>query len=630
MQHEEVSQLTDQQLLSRTRELVQYERDHNITIIHHLREIRERGLHLERGYSSLFDYAVKALRYSDGAAYRRLQTLKLCEGHPEVEERLRSGALSLTTAAQLQRAIEQREKRRKRERQQDRASEPGARDTAASGPSPAATPQPELTFQPQPRPEPQPASAASAQEPASAPQPRPVSQSAVHGEQPATTTPAPVSAPAGAPQPQAAFDRQAAPAAAVPVLPPQPRPAAESPRPPEAPPASAPEAVPEAARNRDLINLAEGQSSRQVARLIANLDPQSAPPRERLRCLGGGRWELRVVVDDSCHAGLEQLRALLSHLDPVLSYGRLLARLVDDGTRKYDPRRQTGRGVAATGAATATRPVPARKATATPRPAVAAAATAAATYPAREPPPTAAAKSPVAAAQAAAAIKPAAATEADLGAHLSVAAPRIPEARQLVAATEPISARQPVATAAAASAAKRVDTAEPTSAPWPAATAQQVGVATRLPAPSQPAAVGSAPNPTQGQKHRPARRQATRRSAARPEPRRTGPRHTGAEPAQRPPPGPPQRATSHVSRTIPAPLRRHIWRRDEGACTFVDPDTGHRCGSQHLLQIDHIQPFAMGGTASADNLRLLCEAHNRHRARKSFGTRASWGGGGGS
>ena len=52
---------------------MQQERDHNILIIDHLREIRERGLYLARGYSSLFQYTVKALRYSEGAAYRRLQ-----------------------------------------------------------------------------------------------------------------------------------------------------------------------------------------------------------------------------------------------------------------------------------------------------------------------------------------------------------------------------------------------------------------------------------------------------------------------------------------------------------------------------------------------------------------------------
>ena len=57
MKHEKLSRLTDHQLLSRTRELVQQERDHSIAIIHHLREIRQRGLHLARGYSSLFDYA---------------------------------------------------------------------------------------------------------------------------------------------------------------------------------------------------------------------------------------------------------------------------------------------------------------------------------------------------------------------------------------------------------------------------------------------------------------------------------------------------------------------------------------------------------------------------------------------
>ena len=77
------------------------------------------------------------------------------------------------------------------------------------------------------------------------------------------------------------------------------------------------------------------------------------------------------------------------------------------------------------------------------------------------------------------------------------------------------------------------------------------------------------------------------------------------------PSGPRLRAT--VTRAIPAAVRRHIWLRDRGQCTFRDPETGRCCGSRHLLQIDQLQPFAMGGANSEDNLRLLCAAHNRGR-----------------
>ncbi len=37
------------------------------------------------------------------------------------------------------------------------------------------------------------------------------------------------------------------------------------------------------------------------------------------------------------------------------------------------------------------------------------------------------------------------------------------------------------------------------------------------------------------------------------------------------------------------------------------------------LQIDHIIPFAQGGTNYPDNLRLLCQQHNLREAIKDFG-----------
>lgn len=67
------------------------------------------------------------------------------------------------------------------------------------------------------------------------------------------------------------------------------------------------------------------------------------------------------------------------------------------------------------------------------------------------------------------------------------------------------------------------------------------------------------------------------------------------------------------SRYIPASIKRQIWKRDHGRCQYQDPHTGHRCETKHGLQIDHVHPFALGGTHAAENLRLLCGAHNRWR-----------------
>ena len=75
----------------------------------------------------------------------------------------------------------------------------------------------------------------------------------------------------------------------------------------------------------------------------------------------------------------------------------------------------------------------------------------------------------------------------------------------------------------------------------------------------------------------------------------------------------PQRPDKVISRHIPNPIRRAVFKRREEGCAYVAPGTNHRCGSRHGLQVDHIIPFAEGGTHDLSNLRLLCGAHNRAR-----------------
>ncbi|MCY4374002.1 MAG: hypothetical protein OXC31_09510, partial [Spirochaetaceae bacterium] len=66
-----VGALSDRELLRQTSTLVRHERHLLGTVIDHLAEIEARRLFLQRGCSSLFDYAVRELRYSDAAAGRR-------------------------------------------------------------------------------------------------------------------------------------------------------------------------------------------------------------------------------------------------------------------------------------------------------------------------------------------------------------------------------------------------------------------------------------------------------------------------------------------------------------------------------------------------------------------------------
>ena len=72
------------------------------------------------------------------------------------------------------------------------------------------------------------------------------------------------------------------------------------------------------------------------------------------------------------------------------------------------------------------------------------------------------------------------------------------------------------------------------------------------------------------------------------------------------------------SRHIPAAVRRQVWRRDGGQCTFVDAE-GRRCAERSFLEFEHRVPFGKGGTSTPDNVRLLCRAHNRRQAERAYG-----------
>jgi 5-methylcytosine-specific restriction endonuclease McrA len=69
---------------------------------------------------------------------------------------------------------------------------------------------------------------------------------------------------------------------------------------------------------------------------------------------------------------------------------------------------------------------------------------------------------------------------------------------------------------------------------------------------------------------------------------------------------------------IPADVYRTVMQRDQEQCQWRLHD-GSICGSKIRLQIDHIVPAALGGATTAENLRILCAAHNQLAARRVFG-----------
>jgi hypothetical protein len=72
------------------------------------------------------------------------------------------------------------------------------------------------------------------------------------------------------------------------------------------------------------------------------------------------------------------------------------------------------------------------------------------------------------------------------------------------------------------------------------------------------------------------------------------------------------------SRHIPAAIRRPVFDKCGGRCTYVD-DRGQRCRETRWLELHHLTPFANGGPHVPENLTLRCRAHNTLAAELDFG-----------
>ena len=62
------------------------------------------------------------------------------------------------------------------------------------------------------------------------------------------------------------------------------------------------------------------------------------------------------------------------------------------------------------------------------------------------------------------------------------------------------------------------------------------------------------------------------------------------------------------SRSIPEKVKRAVWIRDGGKCII--------CGSTEDLQYDHKVPWSKGGSATVNNIQLMCGFHNRLKSDK--------------
>jgi len=82
-------------------------------------------------------------------------------------------------------------------------------------------------------------------------------------------------------------------------------------------------------------------------------------------------------------------------------------------------------------------------------------------------------------------------------------------------------------------------------------------------------------------------------------------------------PRPKRPARLPSGRHIPAAVKRAVWERDDGRCAFAG--RAGRCRETAFLEFHHVEPYAMGGPSTVDNIQLRCRAHNQHEARVFFG-----------
>jgi 5-methylcytosine-specific restriction endonuclease McrA len=81
---------------------------------------------------------------------------------------------------------------------------------------------------------------------------------------------------------------------------------------------------------------------------------------------------------------------------------------------------------------------------------------------------------------------------------------------------------------------------------------------------------------------------------------------------------PTEEADASPSRHIPDAIKREVFERDGGRCTFAD-ELGRRCTETGTLEFDHRDGFARARHHRADRIRLLCRAHNQHAAEQMYG-----------
>lgn len=113
---EDFKKIKDKELLNRTYIVRDEEKKYTLILLDYLAEIERRKLFADLGYSSLYEYCLKDLNYSEAEAALRVQASRLLNQNREiVEEKIIEGNLSLSQASAIQTFFKEEEKKHDRQ-----------------------------------------------------------------------------------------------------------------------------------------------------------------------------------------------------------------------------------------------------------------------------------------------------------------------------------------------------------------------------------------------------------------------------------------------------------------------------------------------------------------------------------
>ncbi len=113
MKNIDLKVLSNSELLNETVKAVAQERELTNLVLEHLREIQRRRLYATLGYSSMFDYCTKHLKYCPASAQLRIDAMRLSSEVPEIRDSLEKGSLNLSVIGTFQKFIRHEKAKKK-------------------------------------------------------------------------------------------------------------------------------------------------------------------------------------------------------------------------------------------------------------------------------------------------------------------------------------------------------------------------------------------------------------------------------------------------------------------------------------------------------------------------------------